>query len=220
MTQENSNKQDVYAIADQLLSEIAGRKEDICIMMGVRQFYAIEPQEGKHLGGVGFKYSRNLVSNKSNLFRIYALPNGKRLMEWSMLRGGNLKVVETENDVEPAKLEEVWWNHTGCAIRTPWILDAFKNHKRFELGKTLMTPGADQEFSQQELGECLKRHHNCDWGDICEEDKGVNERSLKNGSRLLSVYKFEDGRVLWIITEAKDDQGKRACTTLLLPDEY
>lgn len=211
-----------YALADKLLAELAGRKEDICNMMGVRDFYIIEPEEKAetpHLGGVAFRYGKNLVKNKSNVVRIFALPNGKRRMEWNLLHGGSMVTEDSADNIIPEMMEHVWWEHTACAVRTPWILDVFKQDK-FELGKTLMTPGVEQEFSNYELANCLKRHRNGDWGDVCEEDKGINDQSLKNGSRLLSVYKFDDGRVLWIITEAKDDSGKRAATTLLLPDEY
>jgi hypothetical protein len=43
---------------------------------------------------------------------------------------------------------------------------------------------------------------------------------LVDGSRLLSAYKTLKGERLWIITEAADDQGRRACTTCLLPEDY
>ena len=53
--------------------------------------------------------------------------------------------------------------------------------------------------------------------DCCAADKKTNDAALnpKNPCWVLSVYKFEDGRVLWVITE-----WDRSATTALLPDEY
>jgi hypothetical protein len=43
---------------------------------------------------------------------------------------------------------------------------------------------------------------------------------LIDGSRLLSANRTSNGEKIWIITEAVDDSGKRAATTILLPSEY
>ena len=43
---------------------------------------------------------------------------------------------------------------------------------------------------------------------------------MVEGSRLLSAYRTLRNTRIWIITEAKDDDGKRAATTILLPEEY
>jgi hypothetical protein len=55
------------------------------------------------------------------------------------------------------------------------------------------------------------------WG---AEDAEANNEALQDGSRLLSAYVLKTGEKLWCIPEAEDDQGNRAATTLLLPDEY
>ena len=85
----------------------------------------------------------------------------------------------------------------------------------FQPGQIVATPGA---LSLAERGvdllECLQRHLNGDWGDLCGEDKAENEFSLKHGFRLLSAYNTHLGK-LWIITEAD-----RSVTTFLLPEEY
>ena len=52
------------------------------------------------------------------------------------------------------------------------------------------------------------------------EDWKLNDESVRDGSRILSAYKTSNGVKLWIITEATDDQGRRAATTILLPEEY
>ena len=92
----------------------------------------------------------------------------------------------------------------------------------FELGQTLATPGALRvlERSGQTPDVFLDRHARGDWGDVCPEDGELNDRALQDGSRLLSVYHTSQGTKLWIITEAIDESGHRAATTLLLPEEY
>jgi hypothetical protein len=48
----------------------------------------------------------------------------------------------------------------------------------------------------------------------------LNDSALIDGSRLLSAYTTRGGEKLWIITEAADEDGRRASTCLLLPSEY
>ena len=68
--------------------------------------------------------------------------------------------------------------------------------------------------------ELVSRHRAGDWGDLSPEDKLANERALEDGSRILSAYVLDMGARIWAITKAKDDEGRRAATTLLLPGEY
>ncbi len=87
----------------------------------------------------------------------------------------------------------------------------------FNLGHVVTTPGAQramEKAKQSPLG-LLARHVSGDWGDIDPEDKKENERSLKRGYRLMSVYKLTPAITVWIITEAD-----RSVTTFLLPEDY
>ena len=92
----------------------------------------------------------------------------------------------------------------------------------FLLGQIVATPGAVEalEEANQTPTELLERHARGDWGAVCEEDKGLNDESLKDGSRLLSAYLLATGVKLWVITEGVDDAGRRSATTLVLPEEY
>lgn len=85
----------------------------------------------------------------------------------------------------------------------------------FSLGEVVQTRGSIDVFAREEVLGCLVRHANGDWGDLSEEDKLANERALKDDERLVSAYKFDDGRKMWIITE-----WDRSYTTVLLPEEY
>src|SRR5208282_2628159 len=93
---------------------------------------------------------------------------------------------------------------------------------RFSLGEIVATPGALEAL--EEAGQTpdffLEQHVQGDWGIVNEEDWKLNDEALKDGSRILSAYLTLRGKKLWIITEATDDSGHRAATTLLLPDEY
>ena len=86
----------------------------------------------------------------------------------------------------------------------------------FPLGRIVATPGAWEVLF--EAGDdplrFLARHASGDWGDLDEDDRWENERSLKHGWRLLSSYPV-GGKTVWIITEAD-----RSVTTILLPEDY
>ena len=88
---------------------------------------------------------------------------------------------------------------------------------RFPLGRVVATPGALRacEKAEQAPEVFLDRHVNGDWGDVPEEDKHENERSIEQGLRVLSAYTTSAGEQIWVLTEAD-----RSATTLLLPEEY
>jgi hypothetical protein len=97
-----------------------------------------------------------------------------------------------------------------------------ETRRQFPLGKIVATPGVLQAFekNKQLPAEFIARHATGDWGDCTTEDQYANEKAIKHGDRLFSVYHLNDKTKIWIITEAANDQGQRASTCLLLPDEY
>jgi hypothetical protein len=95
----------------------------------------------------------------------------------------------------------------------------------FNLGQTVMTPGVsvilkDDPIAQAELMTAFAKHHNGNWGNLCDEDKAMNDRALirdQDGhmqGRLLSKYKVA-GEAVYLLTEWDE-----SVTTALLPDEY
>lgn len=93
---------------------------------------------------------------------------------------------------------------------------------KFDLGVFTATPGALKAIREagQTPGELLGRHAAGDWGEVDADDRRLNDEALLDGSRILSAYTLRTGVRIWAITEAAGDDGKRAATTLLLPDEY
>ena len=90
---------------------------------------------------------------------------------------------------------------------------------KFSLGKVVWTRHINDCVSESApfakyVLECLKRHSNCDWGELSTEDKKENDYSLDKNLRLLSSYQHNDWKI-WIISEAD-----RSTTTVLFPDEY
>jgi len=85
----------------------------------------------------------------------------------------------------------------------------------FKSGQVVATPGALELVSNNEITKALDRHFSGDWGDLCEEDKTVNDEAVISGDRILSAYHTEAGDKFWIITE-----WDRSVTTVLLPEEY
>ncbi len=94
---------------------------------------------------------------------------------------------------------------------------------KFQLGTLVLCPGALQALckANQSPWLLITRHVKGDWGEeLCVEDRLLNDQALKDGSRILSAYQTATGEKIWIITSATDENGKRAYTTILLPDEY
>lgn len=90
----------------------------------------------------------------------------------------------------------------------------------FNMGKLYMTRGindtiADSTKFSKEILKCLARYKNHDWGEMCEEDKALNDEAVSSGeSRILAAYKTSEGKV-YIITE-----WDRSVTTILFASEY
>ncbi len=98
-----------------------------------------------------------------------------------------------------------------------------KEKAKFETGNFCTTHGVYEEMGERPnfasfVQESLFKHITGDWGDVHPDDKELNDLSIEEGSRILSVYTFKDGNTntkIWIITEAD-----RSATTVLFPNEY
>ncbi len=96
------------------------------------------------------------------------------------------------------------------------------NRPLFRLGQIVATPGALEALDKagQQPWELLAQHVQGQWGVLDAQDRRLNDEAVKDGSRILSAYTLKSGVKVYVITEAQDDDGNRAATTLLLPEEY
>jgi len=90
-----------------------------------------------------------------------------------------------------------------------------QSNSKFWLGQFFLTKEARHVLGFEDILIALKRHKTGDWGDLCADDKELNDRALDNGGRIFSAYHDRNGVKFWIITEAD-----RSATTVLLPDDY
>jgi hypothetical protein len=86
---------------------------------------------------------------------------------------------------------------------------------KFTLGRTVATPNAVATIPHDEILLALLRHALGDWGTLDKEDWQANERALRDGGRLFSLYHTNQDVRFYVITECD-----RAVTTVLLPEDY
>ena len=91
----------------------------------------------------------------------------------------------------------------------------------FALGQCMSTPAVLAHLAEHGVQPLtlLMRHQHGDWGNVDEDDGQANDQAVQTGARLLSTFTVAYA-VIWVITEAVGDDGTRAATTLLHPDEY
>lgn len=90
----------------------------------------------------------------------------------------------------------------------------------FELGMLVQTAGVSEQSSDPSFANfvlsSIRRHASQDWGELCAEDKELNDESVDSEGRLLSAYvQPGTGVKIYIITE-----WDRSVTTVLFPEEY
>lgn len=92
-------------------------------------------------------------------------------------------------------------------------------NKDFRKAPVYMSKGVSEQMEDIEFSKfilnCLLRYSKKDWGELCEEDKKMNDMAVANGDdRILASYKYEDESV-YIITE-----WDLSATTILFAYEY
>ena len=97
--------------------------------------------------------------------------------------------------------------------------------KYFNLGKVVCTATLNNAMSENkqfasEVMSALQKYCNKDWGDLCEEDKQMNDDALQypDDLYLLTVYQTCKGKI-YIITERISENAGYNVTTLCFPDE-
>ncbi len=92
--------------------------------------------------------------------------------------------------------------------------------RKFDLGEIIACPGVLGAIHRaRRLGggsylTYLMRHAVCDWGEVSEHVRELNDAGVRSSGVLRSKYTLRDGTILLIVT-----QGDRSGTKLLLTDE-
>ena len=91
------------------------------------------------------------------------------------------------------------------------------------MNKLYMTRGindeiADNENFAKEICDIIKRFKAQDWGELCDDDKQMNEDALRNGNgRVFAAYNTSVRKVYVITDGLKTDYE---ATTILFAEEY
>ena len=100
------------------------------------------------------------------------------------------------------------WNETerrDLSTPSPWL----------ERGKLRITTVALELIGERTVCDAIRRHTLGDWGDVSESERAANDRAVKNGGRVHSVYRTANGTVFWVTTEAD-----RSYTTVSFPEPF
>jgi hypothetical protein len=85
---------------------------------------------------------------------------------------------------------------------------------RFQLGQVVATAAAVEALTQADMVKMLAAHEMGDWGELCAEDKRLNEQALKSRERILSRYNLGN-QGYYVITE-----WDRSVTTIMRVEDY
>lgn len=95
----------------------------------------------------------------------------------------------------------------------------------FNIGQTVQAAGIHNESQNDpvfasNVQNSFRRYLKKDWGDLCDDDKKMNDDAVKSGDdRILASYKIktatDETKKIYIITE-----WDRSVTTILFADEY
>ena len=75
------------------------------------------------------------------------------------------------------------------------------------------------------INRSLARFTQEDWGDLCDEDKALNEEAKETGARFFAAYEYKDDETkkIYIISEfasEEDFKENNRTTTILFANDY
>jgi len=72
---------------------------------------------------------------------------------------------------------------------------------RFNLGRVVLTPGAENHLPEDEIHMALTKHQTCDWTGESLEYREANELALAQGKAIFSACRTNNGIRFFIATE-------------------
>jgi len=92
---------------------------------------------------------------------------------------------------------------------------AFDVGPKFSIGEIILTPGAAEKLSPEDVADALRRHGRGDWGEVGLAGEQDNDKRVERAGTIASIYTSSSGIRFYVLTEAD-----RTVTTVLLPHEY
>lgn len=90
--------------------------------------------------------------------------------------------------------------------------------KELKIGGRYVTISAQAVLTKEEWENALKRHKQCDWGEVNEEQRLKNDKAYEGTGKILSAYTSASGHHFWVQTEDRDKDC--LSTNIFLPDEF
>jgi len=73
---------------------------------------------------------------------------------------------------------------------------------RFSLGQIVITPSAQEQLETTEVRAALFRHARGDWGEASPDEVADNERGLREGNGVLSIFRDRRDARFCVMTNA------------------
>lgn len=102
---------------------------------------------------------------------------------------------------------------------TPIIL----GRKLFSCATVVATRSVASDITFEDVSRMLERHWRGDWGGVPAPDALANDRAVRSGDMVMSVYLSTSGKTVWVVTDAAEDgadPSRRKVTTIMFPSEY
>ena len=71
---------------------------------------------------------------------------------------------------------------------------------RFALGQILIAPQAQEQLETAELRAALRRHALGDWGEVTPAEVVENERNLRDGDQVISIFRSARDEKFCVLT--------------------
>ncbi len=85
---------------------------------------------------------------------------------------------------------------------------------RFQYGEIKVQPNVLSDASEFEVDDFLERHLSGDWGLVEPIDELLNDRALRDGEEIFSVFRSESRKLFVVVTN-----GNRDTTYVALKDD-
>lgn len=112
-------------------------------------------------------------------------------------------------------------DHSHKKIKAVLLAYFLKNQKEFDLGRTLCHHSLAAHIQENEIDlmPVFYNHAHCNWGMLTDNDQLANYVAIATqDGRLLSKYKLDDGKDIYLITDFECEEQPRHTTAMFVQD--